>query len=165
MQIRCDCCCTVEHRDYHGSVEMAWSSRSKGYLPGEHAERQWSFGEGLTGPVRLCTPKSFFNNLGQPKAVFKSLVVQKKNGLLAIDEAPSNLVVENFQVWGSNILYYKKKIEAGGFYHCNLFVYWYTPLLVLYKPAFNYLKRLLSLFPSVPLMALMGTCDIVTELN
>ena len=35
----------------------------------------------------LCTPESFFNNLGQPKAVFKSLVVQKKIGLLAINEA------------------------------------------------------------------------------
>ena len=37
--------------------------------------------------IILCTPESFFNNLGQPKAVFKSLAVQRKIGLLAVDEA------------------------------------------------------------------------------
>jgi len=37
--------------------------------------------------IVLSTPESFFDNLGQPKAVFKSLGVQKKIGLLAIDEA------------------------------------------------------------------------------
>ena len=35
----------------------------------------------------LSTPESFFDNLGQPKPVFKSLAVQCKLGLVAIDEA------------------------------------------------------------------------------
>ena len=69
---------------YHGSVQTIWSSRSKGYLPGEHAEDTGVLGKYDT---ILCTPESLLNNLRQPKAVLKSLVVQKKIGLLAIDEA------------------------------------------------------------------------------
>ena len=36
--------------------------------------------------VILSTPESFFDKLGQPKLVFKSLAVQCKLGLVAIDE-------------------------------------------------------------------------------
>ena len=35
----------------------------------------------------LSTPESFFDKLGQPKPVFRSLAVQCKLGLVAIDEA------------------------------------------------------------------------------
>ena len=35
--------------------------------------------------IILCTPESFFDKLGQSKAMFKSLGVQV--GLLAVDEA------------------------------------------------------------------------------
>ena len=104
----------------------------------------------------LCTPESFFNNLGQPKAVFKSLVVQKEIGLLAIDEAHLIRSWRTFRY--EEVLY------------CNYLcinIYVHVPLLVLYRPAFDYLKRLPSLFPSVPLMALTATatCDIVAELK
>ena len=37
--------------------------------------------------VVLSTPESFFDKLGQPKPVFRSLAVQCKLGLVAIDEA------------------------------------------------------------------------------
>ena len=45
--------------------------------------------------IILCTPESFFDKLGQPKAVFKSLGVQKKIGLLAVDEA--HLILRTFR--------------------------------------------------------------------
>ena len=35
----------------------------------------------------LSTPESFFDKLGQPKPVFRSLAVQCKLGLVAVDEA------------------------------------------------------------------------------
>ena len=37
--------------------------------------------------IILTTPESFFDRVGEPKPVFKNLAVQKKIGLVAIDEA------------------------------------------------------------------------------
>ena len=37
--------------------------------------------------IVLSTPESFFNKFGQPKSIFRSLAIQKKIGLVAIDEA------------------------------------------------------------------------------
>ena len=37
--------------------------------------------------IVLSTPESFFDKLGQPKSIFRSLAIQKKIGLVAIDEA------------------------------------------------------------------------------
>ena len=37
--------------------------------------------------IVLCTPESFFDKLGVPKPAFKSLAVQRKIGLLAVDKA------------------------------------------------------------------------------
>ena len=86
-------CYRKDHSHSHANCEphheSIWSSRSKGYLPGEHAEDTGVLGKVSQGQydTTLCTPESLLNNLRQPKAVLKSLVVQKKIGLLAIDEA------------------------------------------------------------------------------
>lgn len=37
--------------------------------------------------IVFCTPESFYDNLGEPKPIFKSLAVQNRIGLIAIDEA------------------------------------------------------------------------------
>ena len=37
--------------------------------------------------VVLCTPESFYDSVGEPKPVFKTLGIQHKIGLIAIDEA------------------------------------------------------------------------------
>ena len=37
--------------------------------------------------IVFCTPESFYDNLGESKPIFKSLAVQNRIGLIAIDEA------------------------------------------------------------------------------
>ena len=37
--------------------------------------------------IIFCTPESFYDSLGEPKSIFKSLAVQNKIGLIAVDEA------------------------------------------------------------------------------
>jgi superfamily II DNA helicase RecQ len=37
--------------------------------------------------IVFYTPESFYDNLGQPKPVFKTLAVQNRIGLIAVDEA------------------------------------------------------------------------------
>ena len=37
--------------------------------------------------ILLSTPESFYDEFGEPKSVFKTLCLQKKIGLIAIDEA------------------------------------------------------------------------------
>lgn len=37
--------------------------------------------------IVLCTPESFYDSVGEPKPVFKTLSIQHKIGLIAIDEA------------------------------------------------------------------------------
>ena len=37
--------------------------------------------------IVFCTPGSFYDNLGEPKPVFKSLAAQNRIGLIGIDEA------------------------------------------------------------------------------
>ena len=40
--------------------------------------------------ILLSTPESFYDEFGEPKSVFKTLCLQKKIGLIAIDEAHLN---------------------------------------------------------------------------
>ena len=37
--------------------------------------------------IVLCTPESFYDSVGEPKPVFKTLGIQHRIGLIAIDEA------------------------------------------------------------------------------
>ena len=124
--------------------------------------------------IVLSTPESFFDNLGQPKAVFKSLGVQKKIGLLAIDEAHLIRAWRTFRyecVHTCMCLTYERScntVQLGVVLACIVTL---TPMCMYFsltcRPAFDYLRKLPSLFPSVPLMALTATatCDVVAKLK
>ena len=84
----------------------------------------------------LCTSESFYNSIGTPKPVFKTLALQRKISLIAIDEA--HLVSS----WNS--------------FHYSIGSVFFV-IVHPCSPAYGFVKRLNKQFPGVPLMATTAT--------